>query len=131
MILAVRVLYVQSLCYSADNSHSPIHIAHDSCVYQYVLSLIHLGRTSTHCLLALVIPAAYHSAQSHSGGIDQDGTIKILKAPRQVVDGSDLDDEGNHGLRVISRGTAILLLGVYAAYLFFQVSSIICFVETR
>jgi Ca2+:H+ antiporter len=34
----------------------------------------------------------------------------------------DLDPDAEKGLLVISRGTAILLLGVYIAYLFFQVS---------
>jgi Ca2+/H+ antiporter len=36
--------------------------------------------------------------------------------------GSDLDPEAEAGLLVISRGTAILLLLTYIAYLFFQVS---------
>lgn len=74
--------------------------------------------------LALVIPAAYHSAQSRPGGID-DGQLHIMPWIRlnQVVDGSDLDDKSNHGLRVISRGTAILLLFVYLAYLIFQLKT--------
>ena len=46
----------------------------------------------------------------------------------QVVDGSDLDEKSNHGLRIISRGTAILLLFVYMAYLYFQVRTCRCFV---
>lgn len=43
---------------------------------------------------------------------------------KSLIDGglSDLDPAGEAGLRIISRGTAILLLGVYIAYLFFQVS---------
>ena len=49
---------------------------------------------------ALVIPAAYHSVKSQSG----------------------LDSETQNGILIISRGTAILLLGVYVAYLYFQVS---------
>lgn len=35
----------------------------------------------------------------------------------------DLDEDGQRGLKFISRGTAILLLGVYVAYLFFQLKT--------
>ena len=35
----------------------------------------------------------------------------------------DLDDGGQRGLLIISRGTAILLLGVYIAYLIFQLKT--------
>ena len=35
----------------------------------------------------------------------------------------DLDDDGQRGLLIISRGTAILLLGVYLAYLIFQLKT--------
>ncbi|KAI0683711.1 Calcium/proton exchanger [Cytidiella melzeri] len=70
--------------------------------------------------LTLVIPAAYHSAKSHSGGIDN---LHLDVGFNQVVDGSDLPDEYNDGLRFISRGTSILLLFVYLAYLFFQLKT--------
>ena len=36
---------------------------------------------------------------------------------------SDLDEDGQKGLLIISRGTAILLLGVYIAYLIFQLKT--------
>ena len=36
---------------------------------------------------------------------------------------SDLDENGQRGLLIISRGTAILLLGVYIAYLIFQLKT--------
>ena len=36
---------------------------------------------------------------------------------------SDLDKKGQKGLLIISRGTAILLLGVYVAYLIFQLKT--------
>ena len=36
---------------------------------------------------------------------------------------SDLDEKGQKGLLIISRGTAILLLGVYIAYLIFQLKT--------
>ncbi|KAL1709697.1 Sodium/calcium exchanger protein-domain-containing protein [Schizophyllum commune] len=51
--------------------------------------------------ITLVIPAAYHSVKSQSG----------------------LDSETQNGILIISRGTAILLLGVYVAYLYFQLKS--------
>ena len=35
----------------------------------------------------------------------------------------DLDEDGEKGLKYISRGTAILLLGVYVAYIIFQVKT--------
>jgi len=36
---------------------------------------------------------------------------------------SDLDENGQRGLLIISRGTALLLLGVYIAYLIFQLKT--------
>jgi Ca2+:H+ antiporter len=36
---------------------------------------------------------------------------------------TDLDEHAQRGLLIISRGTAILLLGVYVAYLFFQLKT--------
>ena len=36
---------------------------------------------------------------------------------------TDPDDGGQRGLLIISRGTAILLLGVYVAYLIFQLKT--------
>jgi Ca2+:H+ antiporter len=36
---------------------------------------------------------------------------------------SDLDKDAQRGLLIISRGTAILLLGVYVAYLIFQLKT--------
>lgn len=36
---------------------------------------------------------------------------------------SDLDEDAQKGLLIISRGTAILLLGVYIAYLIFQLKT--------
>ncbi|EKM55294.1 uncharacterized protein PHACADRAFT_120527 [Phanerochaete carnosa HHB-10118-sp] len=71
--------------------------------------------------ITLVIPAAYHSAKSR-GGID-DGDGDGLLSTLQIVDGSDLDDGANYGLKIISRGTAILLLFVYVAYLRFQLGT--------
>ena len=36
---------------------------------------------------------------------------------------TDLDEHAQRGLKIISRGTAILLLGVYVAYLIFQLKT--------
>ena len=54
-------------------------------------------------LAALIVPAAYHTAQSH--------TIGDPSHPR---------DEPLSGLLAISRGTSVILLIVYAFYLWFQ-----------
>ncbi|TFK42374.1 Sodium/calcium exchanger protein-domain-containing protein [Crucibulum laeve] len=51
--------------------------------------------------ITLVIPAAYHSTQGDATG----------------------DPDSQYGLLVISRGTAIVLLVVYCAYLWFQLKS--------
>ncbi|KAK0496833.1 Sodium/calcium exchanger protein-domain-containing protein [Armillaria luteobubalina] len=53
--------------------------------------------------ITLIIPAAYHSVKS--------------------TDLFSIDPAGMNGLLIISRGTAILLLGVYIAYLYFQLKS--------
>ena len=66
---------------------------------------------------ALVIPAAYHSAK-HAISPDN-GHLVALTDPLL----SDLDDDAQRGLVIISRGTAILLLGVYIAYLIFQLKT--------
>jgi Ca2+:H+ antiporter len=64
-----------------------------------------------------VIPAAYHA------------TKHIITPNRGFVAamsdelGTDLDEKGQRGLLIISRGTAILLLGVYIAYLIFQLKT--------
>ncbi|KAG6837274.1 hypothetical protein H0H93_012279 [Arthromyces matolae] len=56
--------------------------------------------------ITLVIPAAYHATQTKNG----EGAGGFSAAA---------------GLLVISRGTAVLLLGVYVAYIFFQVGLIV------
>ncbi|TBU35627.1 calcium/proton exchanger [Dichomitus squalens] len=75
--------------------------------------------------ITLVIPAAYHSAKSH-GGVDTNvtdiavpGIDAFNKAQMELGLGS-LDSDAYYGLKIISRGTAILLLFVYIAYLIFQ-----------
>ncbi|KAI0807772.1 calcium/proton exchanger [Fomes fomentarius] len=76
--------------------------------------------------ITLVIPAAYHSAKSHSGGLDNgpgNGTVVTALDNTIGLGLETLDADSLHGLKIISRGTAILLLGVYIVYLFFQLKS--------
>ncbi|KAI0311604.1 Calcium/proton exchanger [Amylostereum chailletii] len=83
--------------------------------------------------ITLVIPAAYHSARSNLGAIPPFITSPTPVTPGQVgitssdASGADLiadmDPESQSGLLIISRGTALLLLGVYIAYLVFQLKT--------
>ena len=68
---------------------------------------------------ALVIPAAYHSAKLHVVSPRYGKQMVSMTDPLIV----DLDEEAQKGLLTISRGTAILLLGVYIAYLIFQLKT--------
>nr|AVR29899.1 putative calcium-hydrogen exchanger 7 [Ganoderma lucidum] len=78
--------------------------------------------------ITLVIPAAYHSAKSHAG-LDTNGTAialpvtDALDKARTELSFEGLDAGSYEGLKVISRGTAILLLLVYIAYLVFQLKT--------
>ncbi|KAJ7286371.1 Sodium/calcium exchanger protein-domain-containing protein [Mycena rebaudengoi] len=87
--------------------------------YRYIfwlpkLSTNHIQLMTLACI-TLVIPAAYHSTMTAT-----DGGIANLTmfAPTDTERGVD-----QAGLLVISRGTALLLLGVYVAYLFFQLKT--------
>ncbi|KAJ3788251.1 Sodium/calcium exchanger protein-domain-containing protein [Lentinula aff. detonsa] len=64
--------------------------------------------------ITLIIPAAYNSVKP---------PVESLLANPLSADSSVIDPERWNGLLVISRGTAILLLGVYVAYLYFQLKS--------
>lgn len=68
---------------------------------------------------ALVIPAAYHATQleehRHSGN-----SLVNLVAEEALPDHGDV---GLSGLLTISRGTSILLLLIYVAYLYFQLKT--------
>jgi Ca2+:H+ antiporter len=68
--------------------------------------------------ITLVIPAAYHSAK-HAIAPGNGNLVALTDDPLL----SDLDDDAQKGLLIISRGTAILLLGVYIAYLIFQLKT--------
>lgn len=68
-----------------------------------------------------MIPAAYH-ASKHIRSPVTGGSIATMNDHNAVLY-PDLDEDGQRGLIYISRGTAILLLGVYVAYLFFQLKT--------
>jgi Ca2+:H+ antiporter len=72
----------------------------------------------------MVIPAAYNSAK---------GEPSRHNNSLSFFDGQDpeVDPGTQASLLIISRGTAILLLGVYVAYLIFQVSLQVCSVVVR
>lgn len=83
-------------------------------------------RSLTLVLTALVIPAAYHSVKSSAGTLS--GSTRLPYRFTQpancicMLDSESGGTSGQGGLLIISRGTAILLLAVYVAYLYFQVS---------
>jgi Ca2+:H+ antiporter len=64
----------------------------------------------------MVIPAAYNSAKG-TGNPRHNISLSFIDEKDPEVDPGT-----QASLLIISRGTAILLLGVYVAYLFFQVS---------
>ncbi|KAK0463579.1 Sodium/calcium exchanger protein-domain-containing protein [Desarmillaria tabescens] len=81
-----------------------------------------LSQLMTLACITLIIPAAYHSVKSTDlfsigGSASESATVSFID------DRIDLDPAGRNGLLIISRGTAILLLGVYIAYLYFQLKS--------
>jgi Ca2+:H+ antiporter len=69
--------------------------------------------------IALVLPAAYYHSQypSHKPFFDGAGS--------SIAYGAKLPEDTHRGLMVISHGTAVLLLIVYIAYLFFEVFSLL------
>ncbi|KAI0672865.1 calcium/proton exchanger [Trametes maxima] len=78
--------------------------------------------------ITLVIPAAYHSSKTHSGldgGVNATSIAPVIAQldPKLELGLDGMDAGGLHGLKIISRGTAILLLLVYIAYLIFQLKT--------
>jgi Ca2+:H+ antiporter len=65
-----------------------------------------------------VIPAAYHAAKRVDSSVVRD--FMAAKGDGSIP---DLNDKAQRGLLVISHGTAVLLLGVYLAYLIFQLKT--------
>ena len=68
-----------------------------------------------------MIPAAYH-ASKHINSPVKGGSVATMTDHVAILF-PDLDEDGQRGLKYISRGTAILLLGVYVAYLIFQLKT--------
>ena len=66
-----------------------------------------------------MIPATYH-ATKHIIQVPPGGGFVATLLDQSII---DLDANGRRGLLIISRGTAVLLLGVYVAYLFFQLKT--------
>ncbi|KAJ7633061.1 Sodium/calcium exchanger protein-domain-containing protein [Roridomyces roridus] len=65
--------------------------------------------------ITLVIPAAYHSTMLEANNAANDNSLmRFFSVP---------DETQDPGLLAISRGTSILLLGVYVAYLAFQLKT--------
>ena len=84
------------------------------CVY-----LLPQNRTSLTQYVALVIPAAYLSAKH----VITPGYGNLMALADKVPLTSDPDEDVQKGLLIISRGTAIILLGVFVAYLVFQLKT--------
>ena len=71
--------------------------------------------------LALVIPAAYHASKDMTSPVKGGGVVAMNSHDTALY--PELDEDGQRGLKYISRGTAVLLLGLYAAYLIFQLKT--------
>ncbi|KZV87410.1 Calcium/proton exchanger [Exidia glandulosa HHB12029] len=67
-------------------------------------------------VITLVIPAAYHASKANESEPFNGGKLTSLAPPNP-------DDRSLSGLLTISRGTAIILLLMYIAYLYFQLKS--------
>jgi len=67
--------------------------------------------------LTLVVPAAYHAAKHNGHAPFPDNAFLVLEGDPNPPDPSD---GSLQGLLIISRGTAVLLLLTYLAYLVFQ-----------
>ncbi|KAH9996843.1 hypothetical protein BJV77DRAFT_1148540 [Russula vinacea] len=68
--------------------------------------------------ITLVIPAAYHASKRVNLPVKGDVLATMSSGLH-----TDPDNGGRRGLLIISCGTAILLLGVYVAYLIFQLKT--------
>ena len=118
-VLHLYVVLSLSVSYSSDLHYS--YIAYDPCLHQYVFIFsCSTFRDKQFHNVAMIIPAAYHSARTSLIPVPSNPTEAITLVSDPLL--SDLDEKGQAGLLIISRGTALLLLGVYVAYLFFQVS---------
>ncbi|TDL24965.1 Calcium/proton exchanger [Rickenella mellea] len=73
--------------------------------------------------ITLVIPAAYHASKADDKAPFPKNAVTNLMTSLMDNDPPAPDDGTTPGLLAISRGTAILLLIVYLAYLYFQLKS--------
>jgi len=77
---------------------------------------------------ALVIPAIYNLSQIYNdadgSAISRVSTALTGAGNHEVLSG--LEQNFKHRFLIVSRGTAIVLLFVYVAYLFFQVTIRLC-----
>ena len=71
--------------------------------------------------ITLVIPAAYHSSSKSGGGAHSLWPAMLGKDRDGGAPNPDSEDL--RGLLVLSRGTAVILLATYIAYLFFQLKT--------
>lgn len=98
-----------------------------ACISMHSYFLCGTPDIETLSLIALVLPAAYHSSK-WKDQIPFGNGEEITKELLTSFSGSDgvtpVRDPAKSGLLTISRGTAILLLFVYVAYLFFQVTKL-------
>jgi len=92
-----------------------------SCISKWLASSFKIQNTQTRSRTALVIPAAYNSANGGKVG-NSTSLLSFLDERDPQV------DPGNQAaLLVISRGTSIMLLAVYSVYLYFQACSDVLF----
>ena len=76
------------------------------------------GSIMTLGCITLAIPAAYHMSVKGSAALAGDASkLAMLNAP--IVHG----EEDASGLLFISRGTSLILVGIYVLYLYFQLKS--------
>lgn len=95
-------------------------IYHSESTFQVTAAQASTSLMTLACI-TMIIPAAYHSARTTLIPVPSNPTEAITLVSDPLL--SDLDEKGQAGLLIISRGTALLLLGVYVAYLFFQLKT--------
>ncbi|ETW86146.1 H+/Ca2+ exchanger Vxc1-like protein [Heterobasidion irregulare TC 32-1] len=95
-------------------------IYHSESTFQVTAAQASASLMTLACI-TMIIPAAYHSARTSLISVPSNPTEVITLVSDPLL--SNLDEKGQAGLLIISRGTALLLLGVYVAYLFFQLKT--------
>ncbi|EIM89813.1 Calcium/proton exchanger [Stereum hirsutum FP-91666 SS1] len=99
---------------------------HSENVFQVTAAQTSASLMTLACI-TLIIPAAYHSARVDTNPDDEYSVIPSTNSTSDMVSPMqqvhDLDKVGQKGLLTISRGTALLLLATYVAYLVFQLKT--------